>query len=257
MKCPNCGGEVSVNDLKCPYCGTPNPEGIAFHQEVHKRRRFNQYLKDKTMEQMRLPLAHRILNLSLVILFLIVFLLLLVDLGMFLIAEDAFASFRLPDDYEQQMAQMYEEEQYGELDAFMDQYEIEPADYPVYTQITLLHNDYADFLSNSMECSEALSQGIIPDKYQINFVIKYTLELLYPDIPAYPDIYPENQPILNVWQEEALIYLSGVFGISSEELSALNPDGEPYYLLSTNSLSRLEESVIERWKEAGYHEADN
>ena len=30
MKCPYCGGEVSVNDVRCPYCGNLNPEGAAF-----------------------------------------------------------------------------------------------------------------------------------------------------------------------------------------------------------------------------------
>lgn len=52
MKCPNCGGEVSVNQVKCPYCGTPNPEGMLFQENVRQKTRFNEYLREKVKEQM-------------------------------------------------------------------------------------------------------------------------------------------------------------------------------------------------------------
>ena len=68
MKCPYCGGEVSVNDVRCPYCGNLNPEGAAFQGEVRRRRKLNEYLRQKMRDQLWLPLAQRIMNLAIVIL---------------------------------------------------------------------------------------------------------------------------------------------------------------------------------------------
>ena len=36
MKCNNCGGNMGLEDLKCPYCGTPNPFAEK-HQEDMRR----------------------------------------------------------------------------------------------------------------------------------------------------------------------------------------------------------------------------
>ena len=33
--CPNCGAELSIQDLECPYCGTEHPDAVA-HKEHHE-----------------------------------------------------------------------------------------------------------------------------------------------------------------------------------------------------------------------------
>lgn len=45
MKCSNCGGEVPSYSEKCPYCGTVNPEGAAFREEVQRRMEKNRLLR--------------------------------------------------------------------------------------------------------------------------------------------------------------------------------------------------------------------
>ena len=35
MKCPFCGANLSLEDEKCPYCGTPNPEGCRHQENLH------------------------------------------------------------------------------------------------------------------------------------------------------------------------------------------------------------------------------
>lgn len=164
MKCKNCGGNVSVNDLKCPYCGTPNPEGMAFQKEVHKKKRFNEYLREEIMEQ------------------------------------------------------MYEDGLYGELDYAMESWNLDASDYPEYTQMTILNYYYQQFQVNSMNCIQAMDQGLTPDDYDLEYSVKNARKLLKPDIPAYPDIYPENQEQLSIWQEEALIYLIGILDFTEEDL---------------------------------------
>lgn len=224
MKCPNCGGEVSVNDIKCPYCQTPNPEGIHFQEEVHKRKHFNQYLRQKLTEQMRVPLLQRCINLSIFFLFLLLIVQLAISLGIYLIAEgNILGGLSKPEDYEEQMTKLYEDGSYGELNAFMDQYHLENSDYPVYTQMCLLEYDYQNFLEHIMSCMEAMEQGRMPDDHHLEYAIREAENLLNPDIPAYPDIYPENQAALDTYQREATIYLAGIFHLTTDEILTLAP----------------------------------
>ncbi|MBR5800312.1 MAG: hypothetical protein IKY23_09655 [Lachnospiraceae bacterium] len=55
MKCQNCGAPVSYEQLECPYCGTANPEAIAFQKEILEKMERNRLLgpflrKQKTPE---------------------------------------------------------------------------------------------------------------------------------------------------------------------------------------------------------------
>lgn len=218
MKCKNCGGNVSVNDLKCPYCGTPNPEGMAFQKEVHKKKRFNEYLREEITEQMKLPLRHRVLNLSLIILLVITFLLFALCIVVHVIFDIGIPSLNRPRHYEEQLEQMYEDGLYGELDYAMESWNLDASDYPEYTQMTILNYYYQQFQVNSMNCIQAMDQGLTPDDYDLEYSVKNARKLLKPDIPAYPDIYPENQEQLSIWQEEALIYLIGILDFTEEDL---------------------------------------
>lgn len=256
MKCPYCGGEVSVNDIKCPYCGSSNPEGIAFHDEVHKRKRFNEYLKDQTKKQMLLPLTQRIINLAILVLFLITLFLLILSLGIFLIQDHAFASFKRPRDYDAQLTRMYEEKHYGRLDAAMSEWDIPSKDYPEYSQLTILHYAYENFTYHSMNCIQELDQNYIPKDYHLEYSILYAQELLCPNISSFPDIYPGNQQILEPWQTEARIFLTGMLGFTEEEFLSLYPEDD-YDFFSYAEQEALLNSVKTRLKEAGYYEKND
>ncbi len=130
MKCPNCGGEVSVNETHCPYCGTLNPEGASFHSEVHKRRTFNEFLRNEMKKQMQLPLLQRILNLCILIMALLFLLLFFLNMGWFLIKDGDLIRPWPPKDLDTRLETLYEEGRFGELYALMDTYRLEGEDYP-------------------------------------------------------------------------------------------------------------------------------
>ncbi len=47
MKCKNCGGEVRLEDLHCPYCGSPNEEAMRHARDMqHYRKEFQQTKED-------------------------------------------------------------------------------------------------------------------------------------------------------------------------------------------------------------------
>lgn len=253
MKCPNCGGEVSVNDLVCPYCGSPNPEGAAFHEEVQKRRKFNEYIKEKVRKQMRLPLAHRIMNLSILILLLLFLLLTVISLGFCLIQDTHVFGLGIPRDIETQMEQLYKEGHYGELYALINEYNVEGRDYPEYMQMCLLHYDYEDFLRFSMACTEALEKGTIPDSYYLEYAVQNAADLLRPDIPAYPDIYPENEKVLKSYQTEVSCFLIGTLHLTQEEIDGL---WDSYDYVSYTALNGLLDRLETQLRKEGYHAAE-
>ena len=47
MKCKNCGGEIRLEDLYCPYCGSPNEESIKHARDMqHYQNEFRQTKED-------------------------------------------------------------------------------------------------------------------------------------------------------------------------------------------------------------------
>ena len=55
MKCPHCGGEMSLEDKLCPYCGMPNEEAAEHAREMHRYkeayRRTEKEVREKTHRQ--------------------------------------------------------------------------------------------------------------------------------------------------------------------------------------------------------------
>ena len=224
MKCPNCGGEISVNELKCSYCGTPNPEAAAFHEKVQKKRNLNQFLREQIQKQMALPLFTRALNLSLAVMGGILFLLTLLYLIASLILENPFAK--------------------------------EAEETPAQAQMSILQFDYDDFLYHSMSCVQALEKGELPDTYHVEYTISKAQDLLVPDIPAYPDIYPENEEQLELWQEEALLFLKGIFYFTDTELEMLYPTDE-YDWFTYEEKDTLTTAFYQHLREEGFFEAND
>ena len=51
MKCKNCGGEIRLEDMYCPYCGSPNEEAHRHAVDMQKYRREFQQTKEDVIER--------------------------------------------------------------------------------------------------------------------------------------------------------------------------------------------------------------
>lgn len=222
MKCPNCGANMSVNDLKCVYCQTPNPEAAAFHNRVRQKHHFNSFLRRQIEKQMTLPLLVRTLNLSLWILGFLLLFTTVLYMGFSLLIENPFSSTE--------------------------------KETPAQAQMSILQYDYDQFLSHSMSCMDALEQKKLPDTYHTEYTIRYAQELLCPSIPAYPEIYEENKEQLALWQEEAEIFLRGIFSFTDEDLESFYP-ADSYDWFSYEERDALVTLVYQNLKKEGmFHE---
>lgn len=71
MKCTNCDGEVAYNQVRCPFCGTENPEAVEFLQSVDKKVKRNKLLGPFLRRVKRPELMLRIVERIAVILLLV------------------------------------------------------------------------------------------------------------------------------------------------------------------------------------------
>ncbi len=88
-------------------------------------------------------------------------------------------------------------------------------------QMGLIYNDYEALMYHSLSCTSALRQGELPDPFHLRYGISSSLSLLCPNIPAYPELYPENAEALKPLQEEAHTLLTGLFLLTEEEIESI------------------------------------
>lgn len=51
MKCPNCGGQMGLEDAACPYCGTPNAQAVQHQSDMARFRQDYQRTRADVLEK--------------------------------------------------------------------------------------------------------------------------------------------------------------------------------------------------------------
>ena len=51
MKCPNCGGQMGIEDAVCPYCNTPNTMAVQHQSDMARYRQEYQRTQESVMEK--------------------------------------------------------------------------------------------------------------------------------------------------------------------------------------------------------------
>ena len=51
MKCPNCGGQMGIEDAVCPYCNTPNAMAVQHQSDMARYRQEYQRTQESVMEK--------------------------------------------------------------------------------------------------------------------------------------------------------------------------------------------------------------
>ena len=79
MKCESCGGNMGLEDLKCPYCGTPNPFARKHQEEMRRFEKEFAQTRDEVVTSARKTAGR---NISIIL----ILVLLLLDMGGFAFA---------------------------------------------------------------------------------------------------------------------------------------------------------------------------
>lgn len=244
MKCPNCGANFSSKELVCPYCGAENQTGRRWAAE--RRAAEQDYREGVRQAKRKMPLY--ILNRAMSwVLGVLAALVLLYVVGMFLFFFSGEAVNTVQNEtqrtqIEQEMQRLYEGEEFGQLYQYMEKRDLVGPEYYEYTQMVLLHSSYEEFELHRLSFLALSEEEKQQDDYHLYYAIEGAHELLYPDIPAYPDITERNGKVLQKYADEARAYLIGTLGFSEEEIEAL---AETEYL-SMDEADALVEKAKER-----------
>lgn len=231
MKCKNCGSNYPTRELRCPYCGTENKKGVLW--AMRREQAEADYRAAEAEVRRKLPIeiadgvANRLLAVTggLLALFLAVTLLLAVFSGGFRQLSNKLHREAL----EAQMAALFAEERFGELNALMDEKELSGQDYYAYTQICLLHFDFDHMLQARADFLQAVDSGEMLDDWHMRYFIARMVNrassILTLDIPAYPELAPENRAVYQRYCAEAEALCRALLGMTEEETAALRGEG--------------------------------
>ena len=243
MKCKNCGADFPAKELRCPYCGTPNPKGRLWADRRERAEQKYEATRQQVERELPLSVAYRvagrirgILALILVVIFLGVCLWALVT------AYGGKLRNKLQrEKLETQMAELYEQERFGELRALMWDRELSGQDYYAYTQMCLIHYHYEEFTQRRME----LFQGEKREEREsdcVERILSEASEILALDMAAYPDLAPENEEVYNRYCLDITTFLRAMLGMTEEEVLSLSGQGYVPAKEGPDTVTPIEES---------------
>lgn len=219
MKCKCCGVNYTARELRCPYCGNENPTGWLW-----KRQRDQAELDYKnaaeSLPKLRRKMANRVLNWVLII-ETVLFILLFAGVALVFYVSDvshqATAALNKAE-LNAEMSALYEQERFGELYALLQDYDLTGQDYYEYTQMSLLNFDYERFQQKRMAF---FTETEVPDTYTVSSLLDAMHDVLYPYIPAYPEMTASNAVYLQEQQADVTAFGKAILGLTDEELAML------------------------------------
>lgn len=142
VNCKNCGAPLSLNDLKCPYCGTENKEAIEHLKKLKSLEKgYRKAQKEVSEEVQRSKRSYGPL-IVLVIVLLANLLLLPFHSGSYEIAEKINVNKYSKEEITAKLDQLLEERKYAEFYAFIDHYDLRYSDFSDYYPVFNLATHY-------------------------------------------------------------------------------------------------------------------
>lgn len=254
MKCKNCGAHYSSAELRCPYCGTRNEKG--FRWKRHREKAQTEYARTEAAVKEKLPLmvANRVANVLLVVCAVVLVGSLLASLIYFGAVVPIYRRVN-KSNWEAQMQAFYEAGELGQLSEFMNERELSGTEYYAYTQATLLNFDYENMMKARAVLMQGYEQGQEQDAWELYYcasgILNAASSILSLDMPAYPELAPENAALYAEYCREAEALCRGLLGLTQEEVAALAGRG---YCLTDEGTGTVEaiEADDYRWGRGAY-----
>ena len=243
MKCQNCGANYSLLHLHCPYCGTTNPRGLFWkNRRDEADAAYADALRDEKSQKL-LSLsrfADRLLMISgaaFALIFLCAFL--------FFGAGSALESLRTKygsgsEKLQSELQALYESGDYLALSRRLDETGQFGPEHYAWSQISLIAHDYERFSIGRLELSSIDAGKLRTNDYPVESVIRYARDILFLDIPAYPELDEKNRAAYEVYCLDVETYLRAVLGLPEEDIARLKQED---YLYSDEQAAIVERAV--------------
>lgn len=229
-----------MRELRCPYCGTVNARGLRQQCQLE---RADEDLKDaetEGLEQIRLQMVNRVLNVSLV-LEIAAIALLVAGVMMYALGCDIMRSTKQhlnADEMNAHMEQLYTENRLDELWAYLHENDLRGEDYYEYMQAALIGFDYRQFKCARMTYLDTKQEL---NEYTVSSLLDNIQELLYFDCLAYPELTQRNEVIWNRYSRDAEVFARVVLGFDDAQIQILKQEYVP-----SKDMNALKELVMQR-----------
>ena len=246
MRCKNCGANYRTIELKCPYCGTPNRLGAIWAVE-RTDAEIEYEKKNQEIKKITNPYVwNRILNRILVILCGFTVLFFVSVFGFFFIKDFVLNHRNVNSDIEV-LEQYYQDGDFASMNSYLRKYELNGRnEFYVYTQATLLFNDYQEFTNKRLSFLNESDDEKMEDDYYLEYSIKYGNDILRMKEGNYSQLDSKNEELYDSYCEEINAYFTYVLGMDEKDYELLNQD-----YINSSDMDQLITNIKERktWNE--------
>ncbi|MGN0341249.1 MAG: zinc ribbon domain-containing protein [Roseburia sp.] len=221
MECAKCGYDYPAKDVKCPYCGEPNPLGIAWKQEEEEKTTEMNLTKKKILHSMPLYITNKIFNVILLMAMLLVIIFLLIAF-VFGGVESVVRAHRQSQASVEEAEALLAANDNEALQTYLKQYDVSGTEeYEKYFERVLLYGKYAEFIQAAFNVQQVLDwgKGEQPASFSTKYLLETGHEILEADTYWFYDLeYEENRQFLEEMQQQVSAVLMGIFEMTEEEI---------------------------------------
>lgn len=221
MKCISCGGEVTSDEERCPYCHTINEAAVKKKKQLYGRGILNKVLKTEVLETSKEYRWSKILNRTMIIMAVLFAILVIITFVMNLLVGGDLKKLHKPSNVTQVLSENYEKQDFNRLYALLNQYGMMGTDHYKYSQIALIHSRYEDFITNRNECIEQIELNEQPGDFPLEYALREGLWILHPSLGLYDEMDRDNQKILSEYQDNVTVFFQAFLELSGEEIEEL------------------------------------
>lgn len=244
MKCKNCSANYRARELKCPYCSTTNFLGHIWLAEKTEAELEYERVK-KECGGLSRYVIYRILTRILIIEVVVGVLLFLGVVAYFFLSEvirDLNTNHNIAS-IEAKMEDAWQNKEYNKLELLMDENGLDGRDYYTYTQATLLHGYYEEWLECRLQFLELSEEEKLEnDSYYLSHIINKSYEIITLDMGLYDVLDEKNKEQYAELETGIKACLMGTLGLTKEEYEALMAIE---YLYSVDT-EEYEQKILER-----------
>lgn len=225
MICKKCGYDYPAKELKCPYCGEPNPLGEKWRNEENLTRKETLLAKAKIIHSMPLYVADKVMNVILLVVVAvtaITILVLAIGVGL----EDIHITCQRNRASVQEAEELLAAEDYTGLYDYLHSYEVYgQEEFEKYTERVRLYDDDQAFMRDLFRIQEVLDwpAGQQMRSNWVKYVLLDGKDILEMETDfSYRGMeYEENKEYYDDMKQDVAAALLGTLEMTEEELADL------------------------------------
>ena len=160
IKCKNCGADLDINTLKCPYCGTINEEAVEHIEKMRKYQRDYESTKVNVLKKVKTFSSGYAYLITLIVLLVMNFVVIVISANTYDITDIINNNYynKHKSEINEKLDTLLDNGDYDELDRYLYRLEYNGSieDLDKYRELSILLDEYVSIKKNVMEYYDAI-----------------------------------------------------------------------------------------------------